>query len=419
MRIKKFTAGSMREALMQIKDELGEEAIILKTRKLPKKVFALGSHDEVEVTAAIDETAAPEPQLPPISVTTGVYSRPRVSGTDDPDRPGNHEIKKWEPPENGGTIIIEDERMAQAPRRTGDRRDQQEILELRESVRELREMVAGIMNGATPATPAKGGEFSGGWAVLHRKLLNSEVKPSIAETLIRQLSSANAALSDTQAEKKLISALISSLPVAGPLKLKKNGPLVVIFVGPTGAGKTTTLAKLAAHCRISRRKRVSILTADTYRIAAIDQIRTFTDIIKVGLQVIFSPEEAAQAIRGCSGDDIVFIDTAGRSQRNGEHMDHLRELLAVLGPDEIHLVLSATTKDSDLLECIERYRPLGVNRLLFTKLDETGQIGNIFNAVHQSGIPVSYFTSGQSVPDDIEAAQASRLLQRLLGNGAS
>jgi flagellar biosynthesis protein FlhF len=413
MRIKKFTAGSMREALVQIKNELGEEAIILKTRKLPKKVFALGAKDGVEVTAAIDEAAPSRPALPPIAMqSTGVYPRPRTaSNIIDPDQVEAQQVKTWVPPREDGVKIIDDERMASAPRRTEDRRDQLQMLELKENIRELREMVKGILKNGSSAVAD---EFTGGWAVLYRRLIESEVKPDIAKELLKKISATDLMLSDSKAEKKFTSALASTLAVAGPLKLKKEGPLVVAFIGPTGNGKTTTLAKLAAHCRINKDKRVSIITADTYRIAAIEQIRIFVDIIKVGLQVIFSPREAPAALEECASDDIVLIDTAGRSQRNHEHMDDLRELMAVLHPDEVHLVLSATTKDSDLLDCIGRYKGVGVNRLLFTKLDETGRIGNLFNVVHKSNLPVSYFTTGQSVPDDIEVAQISRLIQRLL-----
>ena len=156
------------------------------------------------------------------------------------------------------------------------------------------------------------------------------------------------------------------------------------------------------------------MTADTYRIAAIDQIRTFAEIVDIGLQVVFSPEEVSDALESCENDDIVFIDTAGRSQRNTEHMRDLESFLEVMHPDETHLVLSATTKDSDLNDTIKRYKDLNVNRLLFTKLDETARLGNVFNIVSNSGIHVSYLTSGQSVPDDIELAQAGRFIQRLL-----
>jgi len=416
MRIKKFTAGSMREALMQIKSELGEEAIILKTRKLPKKVFPLGGQEEVEVTAAIDESASAQPQLSPINMaSSGVYGRPRNgSNIIDPASPDAPVIRAWEPPRDTKTHI-DNGRTAPLPRRTNDRYEQLEMTELKENVRELQEMVKGILvKGNTQVAE----EFSGGWAIVYKKLVESEVNPEVAGALIRKIGAHDVTISESQAEKKFTAALANALPVSGPLKLKKQGPLIVTFIGPTGSGKTTTLAKLAAHCCINKKKKVSILTADTYRIAAIEQIRMFADIIKVNIQVVFSPDEISAVIGECSNDDIILVDTAGRSQRNHEHMDDLQKLMTALHSDEVHLVMSATTKESDLVECINRYKPLGVNRLLFTKLDETGKIGTVFNAVHASGIPVSYLTNGQSVPDDIEVAHTSRFAARLFEGSA-
>ncbi len=255
--------------------------------------------------------------------------------------------------------------------------------------------------------------FSERCNALYKKLIESEVKPDIASKLINGITNSDIMHSDTQAVKMFNSALAEMFPVAGPLKLKKDGPVIVTFVGPTGSGKTTTLAKLAAHCCITKQKKVSIITADTYRIAAIEQIKMFADIIKVGLQVIFSPEEIPDALEVFRNDDIVFVDTAGRSQRNTEHMEDLVKFINALDPDEIHLVMSATTKDSDLVDILKRYRNVHVNRLLFTKLDETVRIGNILNMANESRIPISYFTFGQSVPDDIELAQTNRFVQRL------
>ncbi|MGB7566306.1 MAG: DEAD/DEAH box helicase family protein, partial [Chitinivibrionales bacterium] len=220
-------------------------------------------------------------------------------------------------------------------------------------------------------------------------------------------------LSPAEADKRFLDELNSSFAVSGPLKTKDSSPLVCVFVGPTGAGKTTTLAKLAAHYKLNKNKSISVITADTYRIAAIEQIRTFTDIMNIQLQVVFSPEEVEEALAACANDDIVFVDTAGRSRKNADHMRDLKAFLEVLRPDETHLVLSATTKDSDCAGLVEQYRPYGVNRVLFTKLDETGKLGNIFNTVVRSKMPVSYFTFGQGVPDDIELAQPARFVQRM------
>jgi flagellar biosynthesis protein FlhF len=418
MRIKKFAAKTMREALIMVKEELGEDAVILKTSRVPKGMF--GGADEVEVTAAIDDEAmGKKPQaFAPLNFSgdaggkgldLGLYGRSRVktelaADTAPPEQqspPPN--VRPYFPP-----------RAPQPKPRTPD-----QIAELKADVHELKDLVKSVLTGATPAViSAKDPEGvttagDSGWDAFVKRLTDSEVKPEIARKLVDSIRG-GLQITDAELEDKLIDALSEQFPVSGPLKLRKDGPVVVAFVGPTGSGKTTTLAKLAAYCCLNKSKKISIISADTYRIAAIEQIRAFAEIVNVGLQIVFSPDEAPAALGECADSDVVFVDNAGRSQRDKEHMEELRQMMDVLRPDETHLVLSATTKDSDLHDMVHRYRNIRVNRLLFTKLDETTRLGNIFNIVSDLGIPVSYFTVGQSVPDDIELAQAGKFVKRLM-----
>jgi flagellar biosynthesis protein FlhF len=397
MRIKKYVAASMKEALLQIKQDLGEDAMILKTRQLPRKLFTLGSQAEVEVTAALDEAAAPRPAPSPITITSpGAYQRPR---------PFSSSAQGAQPaiPE---PVRAAAGRLSHAPAvHTGAA----ELLELREDIREVKTFIQSM---AKPGAAARAGGFDGASALLYRQLVAAEIDTGLAESLVRDLGS-DGQLDETALETRFAASIRERFPVAGPLPRKSKGPLTVAFVGPTGGGKTTTLAKLAAHYALERKYRVSIITADTYRIAAIEQIRAFADIVNIGLHVVFTPDEAVDALAECQQSDIVFIDTAGRSQRNSEHMRELSALLRTMRPDQTHLVVSATTKDSDLSDIVERYCPFGVNRLLFTKLDETVRLGNVYNTVNRSRIPASYFTTGQSVPDDIELAQPGRFVLKL------
>ncbi len=430
MRIKKYVAKSMREALLQIKEELGEDAIILKTRKLQKKVFGLAGPDEIEVTAAIDEDASSKKPIafPPLHVSDpGVYNRPRPQTTAAPrpaiPPPAMPEVRPYFPSaaSQGARVqqpISKINQRSTVQKQEKEKEKTDEIVELKEDLRELKDLVKTILSSGTFSPSSKSNVSSPevtekGWKALLKRLIDSEVRFDIAQKLIDSLKGSGVT-TEADLESKLVSSLSCQFPVSGPLKLKKGGPLIVAFVGPTGSGKTTTLAKLAAHCCLNKNKKISIITADTYRIAAIEQIRMFADIVKVGLQVVFSPEEIPAAVESCRDSEVVFVDTAGRSQRNTEHMEELKTLISTLRPDETHLVLSATTKDSDLLEMIRFYKAISANRLLFTKLDETTRLGNIFNVVSEVGVPVSYFTFGQSVPDDIELAQSGKFVQKLM-----
>jgi flagellar biosynthesis protein FlhF len=405
MKIKKYVAKSMKEALIQIKQELGEDAIILKTSKTPKKMFSLAGHDEIEVTAAVDEQSPARQAFAALNVPdTGVYKRPKPSKQQ--TIPGMED-------EGPQTFPFQPPLFPSAAK--DDALRNQGVVEIKEDIRKLKELLTPILRPrsaeATVADAQAG--FEAPWGILYNRLINCDVKADLAGELITRIQGTGP-LSPAEADKRFLDELNASFAVSGPLQTKDgNSPLVCAFVGPTGAGKTTTLAKLAAHYKLNKNKSISVITADTYRIAAIEQIRTFADIMNIQIQVVFSPEEVKEAMGACANDDIVFVDTAGRSRKNADHMRDLRSFLEALRPDETHLVLSATTKDSDCLDTVEQYRHFGVNRVLFTKLDETGKLGNIFNTAVRSKIPVSYFTFGQGVPDDIELAQPARFIHRM------
>lgn len=404
MKIKKYIATSMKEALIQIKQELGEDAIILKTLKKPRKMFSLAGHDEIEVTAAIDDQSPTRQAFAALNVPdSGVYKRPRAA-----KQQGNPAMED----EGRQTFPFQPPLMPAVARDEAFHKES--VMEIKEDIRKLKELLTPILqprSGEMAVADMTDG-FDAPWSILYNRLINCEVKAEVAKELITRIQG-KGPLSPAEADKRFLDELNASFAISGPLKTKESSPLVCAFVGPTGAGKTTTLAKLAAHYKLNKNKSISVLTADTYRIAAIEQIRTFTDIMNIQLQVVFSPEEVEEAIAACANDDIVFVDTAGRSRKNADHMRDLRAFLEVLHPDEIHLVLSATTKDADCMSMVEQYRPFGVNRVLFTKLDETGRLGNIFNTVIRTKVPVSYFTFGQGVPDDIELAQPARFVQRM------
>jgi flagellar biosynthesis protein FlhF len=238
--------------------------------------------------------------------------------------------------------------------------------------------------------------------------VDSEIRDDFAKDLLDKLKKSTPNLGK-HITKEFFRELAESFPVSACENAK-----IQFFVGPTGAGKTTTIAKLAAYFSLEKKKKCSLITTDTYRISAIDQLRAYSEIIGIDLQAVYSPDDIQDVIQNCKYSDIILVDSAGRSQKNREHMDELAAFMQELNPDCVHLVLSAATKESDLIAIANKYKKLGVSRLLFTKLDETMKLGNIFNVVQTVGIPVSYFTIGQSVPDDIETAQSTAFVKKLL-----
>jgi flagellar biosynthesis protein FlhF len=221
-------------------------------------------------------------------------------------------------------------------------------------------------------------------------------------------------------EEKLKNYILDSLETSGPISPGKDRPAVVVLVGPTGVGKTTTIAKLAASYGVLQKHKVELLTIDSYRIAAVEQLGKYAELMQLPFTVISSREEFKSAV-GSSKAEMIFVDTAGRSQKNSMGIAELRTILdGVKGSLDIHLVLSATTKWQDALDIMTRFNQLMYSKIIISKLDETNTIGSLLSILGRDK-KLSYFTTGQGVPDDIELAQKEKLLDLLVldGLGAS
>jgi flagellar biosynthesis protein FlhF len=207
----------------------------------------------------------------------------------------------------------------------------------------------------------------------------------------------------------------AAMKVSGPLETMPGRARVVAFIGPTGVGKTTNLVKLASQYSLIHQMKVALLTADTYRIGAVEQLRIYRDIIDIPFEAVNSPEELKAALKRYADRDLIFFDTAGRSPQNRRQLSELRAFLEAAGPAEVHLVISATTKNADLLPIVGKFGLVPINRFLVTKLDETKSHGMILNLASNFSIPVSYLSNGQNVPGDIEIATPERLAELVLG----
>jgi flagellar biosynthesis protein FlhF len=253
----------------------------------------------------------------------------------------------------------------------------------------------------------------------YTQLIQSQVASELASEILATLRNTlrpdqlrNAAI----VHERLAEQLEKMMPVSGPIiRTKMHGPHVVALVGPTGVGKTTTIAKLAANLKLGPQQHsVGLITIDTYRIAAVEQLRKYADIIGSPLRVVTSPEELREAIDAMSDCEFVLIDTAGRSPTDSLKLQELKKFLAMAAPDEVHLVLSSTANQECIESAAARFGNVGIDKILFTKLDEAVHIGVVLNVARKVGKALSYVTTGQDVPDDIEVGKGRRLAELIL-----
>ncbi|NLJ60247.1 MAG: flagellar biosynthesis protein FlhF [Firmicutes bacterium] len=384
MRIKRYTARTINEALDAVRRDLGSDAVILHTRKIPPTWLGrLLRLERFEVIAALDsnirkQAAGSMQALTPQAHGGGRMQLDVVEKPLDPDRnfPGDDKFDAWD--------------------RTKRRQSPSK-----------KKPKAGY---SAPGAP--GADF----IRMHEYLLDSDMDPELAETLIRD---SRAKWREAQLAGKTVYELIfheiaTMFPTANGITLTPDNRKVVALVGPTGVGKTTTLAKIGALFAIFGQKKVVFITADTYRVAAMEQLRTYAEIIDVPLEVVYTPQDMREAIHKHTDADLVLIDTAGRNPRSDMSMAELRAILDAAQPDETHLVISMNTRTCDLFEIVDRFTACGISRLIFSKLDETIRLGAMLTIVNSYNIPISYVTYGQNVPQDIRAADPGYLAKCLL-----
>lgn len=349
MKIKKYCAENMQEGLQQIKKDLGPDAVIIQSRKVRQDgLRGLFLPAKVEITAAVD---TPHPPL--------TFAR-------EPERLPEHRLER--------------------------------------EIADLKQMVTQLVSGQQKRSIEEKGPF-------HRwmqRLIDCDVEPALAQAILTEIHQDYAeenALSDE------VVALILQKKVRERLRtapLPENAR-ILCFVGPTGVGKTTTLAKLAARFALYQHKRVGLVTIDTYRIGAVDQLRTYADITGLPIEVVMAQKDMPRALERLADREIILVDTAGRNAKNSLHVSELASFLAVLPDPETFLVLSATTKTRDLKIIIDNFRRTNFKRLIFTKLDETDNYGALLNVSCYTNLPLTYVTTGQNVPDDLEPANAEKL----------
>jgi len=397
MIVKTYQSPTMSEALSRVKQELGRDAVIVRTRSVRKGGILgwLGGRRVWEVTASSGDAA-------PVALATSA-----LEGRYVPAAPAADELR-----ESSFAGLEAEPRKAPAP---ADVSVSEEVGRIRQIVESLLSMQGGLAAATRPA--------SADLKDLRQQLARQEVSEDLIEDLLAelQLQLTGEQLAQAPLVRQRLLELMARRVVAAepPADKGRTGKArVSAFIGPTGVGKTTTIAKLAANFKIRERRKVGMVTIDTYRIAAVDQLKTYAELIEVPLHVVLTPGELCRAVDLLADCDVILIDTAGRSQNDRLRINQLSGFLRAAEADDVSLVLSATSSRSAVVSTLERFVPLGVNGIVMTKLDEATALGSVLNVAAVSRLPIRYVTTGQDVPDDIFPADPTRLARCILEGGA-
>ena len=418
MQVKVFEAEDMRSALAKVKKELGPEALILSTREISKKSFGFLGKPGIEVTAAVD--GGGESSVSDAESQQGLnQARPEQQVRPARERP---EMK----PHNARAFQRYLDHEAQGRPETADDAQEQdlmlEIRQMKESFEGLVQQFAqtkGRMSGHWPALSPElpGRNFDIGRIEKHllAELQDCGLKCGTLQVFAERMKHEDALSempedTDGFLERFIAETVGLDNPLAGDWTAQKR----LAFIGPTGVGKTTTIAKIAANCLLEFGKSVALVTIDNYRIAAVEQLKIYGQIMNVPVELARSPEELAMIFSRHQDKDLILVDTAGRSPRDDLSQE---ELAAYLDPGldiENHLVLSATTRERDLQFVIDTFGRLSLKGLVFTKLDESQDLGAVLNLPVATGYPLSFLSNGQRVPEDLLFPEAHALADMTL-----
>ena len=450
MLVKRYVVKEMPEAVAMIREDLGKDAVILSTKKIQSRGFlGLFAKTQIEVVAAANEQEkSQQPERIPVqgvprTAAMGAYQQSKTQSQQQiatlereevivppapPKAPERSAIVQpqsvhpepsvlpFTPPVLASQPQLQPEEEPQAAKQLTEpqavKQPVQQDGQLLQEVQELRQLLRTIVQaperGLLPEAVMN----------VRQHLLSQEVQENFVDELIeRGILQINKVQSVNEQEFRVI---LTNLIKEEFERVAKPSPLspqtrIASLMGPTGVGKTTTIAKLAAEQVLTKGKKIGLITTDTYRIAAVEQLRTYANILNVPLEVCYSPEDITRAVDKFADRDLILVDTAGRNYGNMLNVRELNAYLEALQPDETFLVLSLTTKASDLEEIVRNFTQVRTDKFLFTKADETKTLGAVYNLVSRYGVPLSYLTYGQNVPDDIETLSTDKLASLLVG----
>lgn len=392
MIIKKFQGKTESEAVENAKKELGSNVVVMNVRNVKRKgLFGFLKPQLIEVTVALEEEN--EQKFMPVR------------------REEQKEIK--EAPAQPLVDALSKEAVRDENSAIEEKLDTLHTL-LEQQLQRPEEAKA-----SEEEEEEKPDEMERFMKLLYNTMLDNEVNELYANQIIDEMEKMNKpGMPIDYALANVYQKMILKFGKTEKITAAEKGPKAVFFVGPTGVGKTTTIAKIASKFSVEEGRRIALVTADTYRIAAAEQLRTYANILDVPFRVIYSTEEMVQALKDFRDYDFILVDTAGHSHHNEAQTETMKGFvhsLDGLAEKEVFLVLSATTKYKDLLSIADAYSEITDYRLIFTKLDETTTLGNLLNIKLHTGAELAYVTCGQNVPDDIETFNPQRTVKQLLG----
>jgi len=410
MIIKKFTAKTEAEAVEAAKKELGEHLVIMNVKNIKKKGFmGLFGKSLVEVTVALEAENDRTAQL--------FGAKKETTGPLVPD-------SMWEKKETLAKAepVSEVSKPAVANDDTGkaivEKLDGLQILLQQQLMKnEEEKKIESKEEGKEEQISEETMTFI---KLLYNTMIENEVKDSYANELIDEIE--RKGKPDMQMDFVLSNVYQKMILKFGQAKMispSEKKPKVIYFVGPTGVGKTTTIAKIASKFCVEEKKKIALLTADTYRIAAAEQLRTYANILEVPFRVIYTPEEILQSVAEFKDVDYILVDTAGHAHQNKEQKEAILGFIQSTDDSiekEVYLVVSATTKYRDLIGIADAYKDIDDYKIIFTKLDETTALGNLYNLRLYTGAPLSYITCGQNVPDDISPFNPQSTVKQILSS---
>ena len=379
MVIKKYIVSSMNEAMTRIRYELGKDAVILSQRKIKRPGFkGFFSPKLIEVTAAVEKMSEPKNEVKKANeFESSIDSIKKLMEQELKNKSTKMDVKGDTPKETAVSTSSDNE--------------------LKKEMGEIKDLLSKVLEKEEIIEEDKFISF----------LKDRDIEEVFIKDIIRDIKATPA----FEEKKEILRNYLSNLIKIDTNNL--NG--TVVFAGPTGVGKTTTIAKIAGKLALVEKRKVGLITIDTYRIGAVEQLKTYAEIMGIALEVVITLKEMEEAIEKLKYCDTILVDTTGRSSKNTMQISELRAFVEKASPDSIYLVMSSIIKNKDIDIILEGYKLLNYDGIIITKLDETSVYGGLVKIIKESNKPIVYVTTGQSVPEDIKRPTKRELLELILG----